>query len=834
MELFGKPASYRRIFLYVITTICAVMIIVLVPSVISDMRRLQSAVSDNTQWTLSQAEVEGVEFQRAVERAKSNDSPDLENLRLKFDVFYGRIAMLSSGRLYAKMERRPEISEPLKKVGDFLEELVPVIDGSDAQLIAQLDRMSTDMREIRVELRDLTTSGLYHFAQESDSHRSDMALTLSSLALLTLLLIAALVFMVIRSNRISRQTEDRGRELRIAYSRANTILSTSLDAAVVTDISGNIIDFNPAAERVFQYTVDEVRGHNITEIMIPDHLRGMHREAMERYKETGVAKLVGSGRVRIEALRRDGKVFPVELALEMGKSGRDEYFIAFVRDISHRVSAEKELVNARDKALAGEKAKADFLAMMSHEIRTPLNGILGNLALLHETRLTKQQKRYIHNMDVSGKLLMSHVDSVLDIARFEAGVTQGAQQPLHLGQKLQDIVSSQSTAAEANGNLLEWSWVGAPATWVMTDISRLQQVLLNLVGNAIKFTQGGRISIEAECVGRDSHGRTEIEFRIIDTGVGIKESDQSRIFEDFQMAGTTSERKIGGTGLGLSIARRFTHALDGEIGVESTLGEGSVFWVRIPLEEIYGPVDIPEKTTKIGIGKHARKLDILVVEDNEINLNVTRELLELMGHQVTEARDGLQGVRKAANQKFDLILMDISMPVMDGLEATRTIREGDSASNSTPIIAFSANVLPESRDLYMRHGMSGFLSKPLRKDELQKVLGQLYKTQLEIEPSSAPESVTEPDVFEKFRVQFQEETDQLLDWLETQPTDLSEVEMQSHKIAGSAAAFDHLSLRDALLQVEMAARDKDEKRLRETVDDARKLWNGLQNREPAE
>jgi len=344
-------------------------------------------------------------------------------------------------------------------------------------------------------LRGATTTGLQYFVERSDLSRENFAATLLRLALIASSLVFALIALLAYTRRVGKQTETRGHELADAYARLNTILETSLDAVVVSDLEGRIVNFSPAAERIFHYSRDEALGQNIADILVPDHFRAAHDAGMERMKTTGEQKVVGHGRVRLEAKRRDGEIFPVELALERVSAGEDEMVVAFLRDISHRVAAETELVDARDKALAGEKAKAEFLAMMTHEIRTPLNGLLGNLALLEKTPLSPTQDRYVRNMDISGDLLMHHVDAVLDVARFESGVTTSASEVVHLGQLIQNIVDSQASAAEAHGNYIQWGRVEKAAKWVRLEAPRLQQILMNLVGTALKFPRNGLILI---------------------------------------------------------------------------------------------------------------------------------------------------------------------------------------------------------------------------------------------------------------------------------------------------------------------------------------------------
>ncbi|WP_306043610.1 PAS domain-containing hybrid sensor histidine kinase/response regulator [Mameliella sp. MMSF_3455] len=800
--------------------LCLVAIGYLATEVVKDLQLLNSANSDNVQWTLSQAEVEFLELRHAISEARSEPDDDLEKVVEEFDVFYSRVDTLAYGDLYAELREIPSFSEPLGRTRTMLENLVPLIDGPRAQLEAELDEVDALLETARPDLRALATAGLFQFARQSDTQRDSVAVTLSRLALLTGVLVLVLAVLLRHARRVSRQTKRRGRELEAAYARLNTIFDASLDAVIVADEEGRIQRFNPAAERIFRYDVEEVIGLRIGEVIVPEHLRAAHDAGMTRMQETGEHRVVGHGRVRMDGKRSTGEVFPVELAVEQAQTGDEKIVIGFLRDISQRVRAENELVEARDKALAGEKAKAEFLAMMTHEIRTPLNGVLGNLSLLRETRLTPEQSRFVHNMAVSGKLLMSHVDAVLDIARFEAGTAGTQMEVVHIGDLVQDVIDSQTSPAEAAGNVLGWGWIGEPVTWVAVDASRLQQVLLNLLGNAVKFTRYGRISIELERLETPAGASPMVEFRIIDTGVGIPEQDLDRVFEDFQ-TGTSNPAESGqGTGLGLGIARRFVTAIGGEIGAESALGEGSVFWLRIPVELAEAPHDAraPDRGSAQFVAR-----DILLVEDNEINLQLAQDMLRLIGHRVSVARNGQEAVDAAAEQRFDLILMDIRMPVMDGLAATRAIREGQGPCRDVPIVALSANVLPEAKDRFIAGGMSDFLGKPLDKQELAQVIARFCTDKPGV--ASATDRVTAPaDPIAALKARYVAEATELFDWLATGPDDWNEIAERSHRTAGSAAAFGQPELRLALLKVETAAEAENATALTEAVQVALTAW----------
>jgi len=802
--------------LMVVSALFILAIISLAQAVSRDLELLESANSDNVQWTLSQTEVEFLDFERALDKGLIESEFDAETIRLEFDIFYSRVSTLENGALYQGLRDTADFQTELTVVRQFLDQHAPLIDRLETASQAEFLTLAQSAEQIAGHVRRLANSGLYFFASQSDTRRASIAVSLQRLAIVTTSLIAALGLLAYYSHRMGRHAQHSKLELQSAYARMNTVVNTSLDAVIVSDSKGRILDFNAAAEKIFGRKFKDVHGQALGDIIVPPHLRDAHDAGVKRFENAGKPHVIGHGRVQLEGMRANGEIFPVELALETAGVGDERLVIGFLRDISAQVAAAEELVAARDRALAGEKAKADFLAVMTHEIRTPLNGVLGNLSLLEDTRLTNKQARYAHNMNISARQLMQHVDTVLDIARFESGLITSVETPTHLGHLMQDIVDGQSGAAEAQGNTLSWSWIGPQATWVQTDTARLQQVLLNLVGNAIKFTQDGRIDIEAEQL--SSGPEIEVEFRIIDTGIGISEADQDRIFEDFQTVDASFQRAAGGTGLGLGIVRRLVQTMGGTLGVESEPGDGSVFWIRLRFDRAEAPKD---GATDADQPAQQRPLEILAVEDNEINLQLLQERLKIMGHHVTSAQNGLEGVQAATAHRFDLVLMDISMPVMDGLEACRQIRAGQGPSSRSPIVALSANVLPEMRDRIVAAGMSGFLGKPLQQNELVTLLAEAGHGAVPISEGPAP------SVLDGLRQRFETEVETLMKWLDPLPADRSQIAANCHKVAGSAAAFDNLALRDALVQVEQAAQtDTPDAELIQLITAARDLWRG--------
>lgn len=813
-----------RIFMILTGLVASCAIILLGLNVAQDIDRLGSARSDNVQWTLAQTNVEFLELKTKVD----DPSVDLAELRQRYDVFYSRINTVRRATVFQDLRANPASQVHLDVILDFLDESVPLIDAEDSTLRASLPQLveMTDM--VRPEVRALANSGLKLFARSADAQRAAVANTLTKLAAALVVLIGVLAFIIIHLNFLNRRIYRREREKNQTAKRMEAVMGTSLDGVIVSDATGRIVQFSAAAEVIFGHKKEDVVGKDIGEVIVPDHMRDAHDAGMERMRNNGEKRVVGKGRVQLEAKRKNGEIFPVELAIQSAQTDRGEILIAFLRDISARVAAEAELVAARDRALAGEKLKTDFLSTMSHEIRTPLNGLLGNMNLLRDTNLDPDQDRYVGHMETSGRLLMSHISDVLDITRYDAGKLSTRSEPMNISALLQDIVDNQSGAASKNETSLQWQWIGTKVHWVLSDHDRLQHVMMNVIGNAVKFTKRGKVSVRIENIGTVE--APELRIEIQDTGPGISEDLAKHMFDDFVTGNTAYDRDVGGTGLGLSIAKRFVTALGGKIGVESVLGEGTTFWITLPVTETAPVEDMHHAPLA---EQHTQSLNVLLVEDNEINRIVAREMLQSEGHTVTEAHNGLQGADLANAHRFDLILMDISMPVMDGRTSTRRIRTEGGASAKSPIIAVTANAMAEEQAEFIKDGMDNILTKPVSRDALRKLL-QATNVPIEEDTSvllvnhnhsaEAREALGE-ETFAKLRSRFIAEVDSLIAWLNSQEEkDFLEIASRTHTVAGSAAVFGTDQTRNVLKEIENAAKIGDVAEIRKLELSLQPIW----------
>jgi len=549
--------------------------------------------------------------------------------------------------------------------------------------------------------------------------------------------------------RISERTAELSQAAaaaRDSEARLQNIVDTALDAVVRMDPQGRIVGWNRQAEIIFGWSRDEALGRDLSHTIIPLRLRHEHKRGVERYMASGRSAVMGS-RIEIAALRRNGEEFPIELAItQVRTEGGGHEFCAFIRDISERRAREHKLVNANMRAEAANIAKSEFLANMSHEIRTPMSAVIGMAYLALRTELTPRQHDYISKIHRAALSLLGIINDILDFSKIEAGRLEMESIPFDLRDVLDHVGSV--TAQRAADKQLRYQVELAPDVprYLVGDPLRLGQVLINLVNNAVKFTLDGELELRCT-VAEATRADTVLRFAVRDTGIGMTPAQKARLFRAFSQANGSTTRQFGGTGLGLSISQQLVRLMGGDIEVESEVDRGSEFRfaLRFPLADAaaLAAQNVARHTPFDALAMETatqRPARVLLAEDSGDNQDVTRELLAVQGLDVEVVSNGREAVDRLAQAEpgaYDLVLMDLNMPVMDGHEATRLLR-ADRRHSGLPIVAVTANALAGMRQRCLDEGMQDYITKPIDPQRLYRVLSRWLGRAMPVVPPWPP------------------------------------------------------------------------------------------------
>ena len=486
----------------------------------------------------------------------------------------------------------------------------------------------------------------------------------------------------------------------------------------ITDVSGKITYANDRFIAISGYSRDELLGQNHRLIK-----SGLHSlDFFVDLWSTINAGRVWSGEICNRA--KSGKLYWVAATIVpfMGADGKPEQFIAIRTDITARKYLEESLVSARDSAEAANRAKSEFLATMSHEIRTPMNGIIGMTELALDTPLNPQQHEYLDVVRSSADALLAIIDDILDFSKIEAGKLSIEQVVFDLPHLVDGLVKPFRVQAAAKNIGLTYAMAPDVPAHLRGDPVRLRQILVNLIGNALKFTPAGSVSVEIATAGR-SDDAMDLCICVRDTGIGIPKDKLGHIFDAFSQADGSTARRYGGTGLGLAICRRLVALMGGELNVESEYGSGSAFRFSVRVGMAVRATDSAFMAPTQPRGTRYR---LLLAEDHPVNQKIIMAVLGKSNHSVVLAENGRIAIEMAKLERFDAILMDMQMPEVSGLEATAAIRAHEAATGAirTPIIALTANAMQSDRERCIEAGMDDHIAKPMRTDELHEKLAR--------------------------------------------------------------------------------------------------------------
>jgi PAS domain S-box-containing protein len=655
-------------------------------------------------------------------------------------------------------------------------------------------------------------------------------------------------------------------ELQESERRLRATIDVALDCIIVMNAEGNVVTFNPAAESLFGYRAADVVGREMGDLIIPPDMREAHRKGLTHFLKTGEGPVIGN-RIEIEAMNASGRIFPIELAINVVDSGDGPEFVSYIRDISERREAEQrvqdmarlpnenpapvmrfdgdgkllyandasgpltghlrisvgasmdtawrqristtlttgepaslelgigetdysillspiadknevnlyafdvsslkraeaELMLQRDRAEEANRAKGRFLAMMSHEIRTPLNAVLGVLGLLSETELSEDQDRYVDTGRASAEALLTVINDILDFSKMEAGKLELELSPFDPADLALVVVEVLSPRAAEKNITLQLENTSVLPSPLLGDPGRLRQVLLNFGSNAIRFTEQGGVTYRIEVVG-GSESRPKLRFSVTDTGSGVPENLRDHLFSEFSSSTATGD-VLGGTGLGLAICQRIVETIGGEIGFSTETGEGSTFWFEVELEKTAMPLGTAETDPQdeAADADRRRNVRLLIAEDNPANQLVIRVMLEKAGFRLDIAGNGEEAVRAVQRRAYEAVLMDVGMPVMDGLAATAAIRALPGERSGIPIIAMTAHVLESEKSNILSSGMDDFVAKPIDRQHLIQTVDRWVFKETPAESSdisaeaAGDEPILDADVVERLAEETSEE-----------------------------------------------------------------------------
>lgn len=585
-------------------------------------------------------------------------------------------------------------------------------------------------------------------------------------------------------------------KLRASEERFQSLFELSGDAIIILDSKARIVEANPAVSELLGFEQSELIGRRISDFYPQDQ----NDSALDAFQQ---AAEHGTVRVEMDFVNARDERVSTEVVGNMIMTPDGPIYHGVARDISARVATEQNLRNAKEAAEKANRAKSDFLANMSHEMRTPLNGIIGSLVLLDRSQISAEQIRFVTAAERSAETLLTLIDDLLDLSRIEAGELDLELTPFNPDELIAIVEDVFGPAADQKGIRLDTELV-VTSDNIVVDSGKIRQVLLNLVGNSLKFTQRGRIHVFV-------HERSGVlEFAVSDSGIGISKADQAFLFDRFRQVDASQSRKHDGAGLGLAICRELVDLMGGTISVESELGEGAVFRFLVPVS-----THQLKRSTDRDLDRVTAKLKglVLIAEDSQTNAMVAIEMVKKLGLDYVHVTDGVAAVDAALNGTFDAILMDVSMPNMDGIAATNMLR---ARGYERPIIAMTAHALKADRDRALDNGMSDYITKPVRPLALGEVLARWLATadnMPDTPPTTVREALDKPaikelwagdeDTYAKIATIFLEELEWRLSGLDE--ATMSELEHHAHSLKGAAANIGASQLSALSAQLEKAA-----------------------------
>lgn len=612
--------------------------------------------------------------------------------------------------------------------------------------------------------------------------------------------------------------------LQASETRLRSVLASALDCIITINRTGKIIEFNPAAERIFGFSRAEVLGHELSGLILTDDHRSAHLAGLERYLRTRESKILGQRLRGLPARCKDGNIILVELTVVATEVNGDIAFTGFLSDITEQVKLEEQRQqtaadahHAREEAEAASLAKTHFLANISHEFRTPLAAVVGYSEMLLDPLLDVHSRMStIYAIRRNASHLLALINNVLDFTKMEAGRLEVERFSFNIWRTIGEALSVAGVNAQEKNLLLGTVTVGPVPRRITTDATRLRHIIDNLLSNAVKFSTPGK-TVNVRLRLDKEHCPPKLQISVEDEGIGIRPEVMDRLFQPFQQADASTTRLFGGTGLGLSISKRLAHALGGELTVQSTENVGSCFTLSLPVS----PADLDdlvEESDLINESALVRPKNItptqmltgtaLLAEDNPDNRNIIRYFLERVGLRVDTAENGQIAVEKANATEYDIILMDMQMPVLDGYTATSLLRQ---QGYQRSIVALTAHAMAGDEEKCLKAGCNAYLAKPVNAEQLLSVVAHhLPRRSWVIKSSSTirqPHAAEPKQSFDSLLHNFRASLQDKLHDLKSSQQIPELIASHAHKLKGSAGMFGFPGISETAGLIEDACRE---------------------------